>query len=85
MVQTVEVEAGEVMDHEAERALRMKNLADWVSHLDEHPEDDFDSIFELKIPMSLRIEIMRRGAEKNISDREVVVTALMHDGIMVGI
>lgn len=60
---------------------RMKSMITWLDYLREHPEDDFNSVMELRIPMSIQLEIMRKAEELRALPLDVVLYALADYGV----
>jgi hypothetical protein len=62
---------------------RAENLTTWADHLRENPSDDFESILELRLPMSVQVEIMRKANEMDVTNLDVVLMALSTYGLPV--
>lgn len=62
---------------------RTENLTTWADHLRENPSDDFQSILELRLPMSVQVEIMRKANEMDVTNLDVVLMALSTYGLPV--
>lgn len=60
---------------------RAKSMTTWLDYLRENPVDDFDSVMELRIPMSIQLEIMRKAQELEVLPLDVVLYALADYGI----
>ncbi len=60
---------------------RVKSMTTWLDYLRENPADDFDSVMELRIPMSIQLEIMRKAQELEVLPLDVVLYALADYGI----
>lgn len=62
---------------------RAENLADRVEHLRENPSDELQSIMELRLPMSVQVEIMRKVAEMDVTNLDAILMALSTYGLPV--
>lgn len=60
---------------------RIGNMTEWLKFLRENPESDFESVMELRVPMSAQVEIMRKAEEMGVGRLEVVLYALADYGI----
>ena len=60
---------------------RVKSMTAWLDYLRENPADDFDSVMELRIPMSIQLEIMRKAEELRLRPLDVILSALAVYGI----
>ena len=59
----------------------VQNMTEWLNFLHEIPDCDFESVMELRVPMSAQVEIMRKAEELGVSSLEVVIFALADYGI----
>lgn len=57
-------------------------MTTWLEFLRANPENDFESVMELHVPMSVQIEIMCRAEELGVSRVDVVLSALASSGIV---
>jgi len=60
---------------------RVQNMTEWLDFLQQNPESDFESVMELRVPMSAQVEIMRKAEELGVSSLDVVLFALADYGI----
>lgn len=60
---------------------RVKSMTTWLDYLRENPADDVDSVMELRIPMSIQLEIMRKAQELEVLPLDVVLYVLADYGI----
>ena len=59
----------------------VQNMTEWLDFLHRNPDCDFESVMELRVPMSAQVEIMRKAEELGISSLDVVIYALADYGI----
>lgn len=59
----------------------IQSMTTWLEFLRANPESDFESVMELRVPMSVQIEVMRRAEELGVSRVDVVLSALASSGI----
>ena len=78
-----EILAAQALINAKQLTNRAENLATWAEHLRENPSDDFQSIMELRLPMSVQVEIMRKAAEMDVTNLDVVLLALSTYGLPV--
>lgn len=60
---------------------RVQNMTEWLDFLQQNPDSDFESVMELRVPMSAQVEIMRKAEELGVSSLDVVLFALADYGI----
>lgn len=60
---------------------RAQNMTEWLDFLHQNPDSDFESVMELRVPMSAQVEIMRKAEELGVSSLDVVLFALADYGI----
>lgn len=60
---------------------RVQNMTEWLDFLHQNPDNDFESVMELRVPMSAQVEIMRKAEELGVSSLDVVLFALADYGI----
>ena len=60
---------------------RVQNMTEWLNFLHQNPDSDFESVMELRVPMSAQVEIMRKAEELGVSSLDVVLFALADYGI----
>ncbi|MHA3916700.1 hypothetical protein [Halovulum sp. GXIMD14793] len=60
---------------------RLNNMTTWLDFLHQNPDSDFESVMELRMPMSAQVEIMRKAEELGVSTMDVVLFALADYGI----
>lgn len=60
---------------------KLHNMTAWLDFLRQNPEHDSDTVMELRIPMSVQVEIMRKAEELGVSNIDVVMFALADYGV----
>lgn len=66
---------------ELPREERERNLISWLHHLEAHPSDDVECVFELKLPISTLTKIMLRGERDGTTSHHVIYALLEREGL----
>jgi hypothetical protein len=62
-------------------AKQSEALPSWLEHLRQNPDDDLDAVMQLRLPMSVQMQIMAKAKELGVSSQDVVVFALIDYGV----